>query len=131
MTHEPLRRMNPTDDDLTRASSVWTASRLMLGLGAAGVGFPHHRTVNDAAARSCGRPDLAGLSTGGLRGLHVRAANGHGAPDKRPGLDRVLDRRQRDAGRDRADGPRRAARQLQRGIPLSQQLEAAECRLAE
>jgi len=38
MTHEPLRRMNPTDDDLTRASSVWTASRLMLGLGAAGGG---------------------------------------------------------------------------------------------
>jgi len=58
MTNEPLRRMNPTDDDLTRASSIWTASRAAVGRGSASASFPHFRIVGDAAARTIENGDL-------------------------------------------------------------------------
>jgi len=54
MVFSLLRRMNPTDGDLTAASSVWLASRLMPGAGRDGITFPSHLIVADTATRTMG-----------------------------------------------------------------------------
>ena len=52
MEYKLLRRINPTDEDLTAASSIWLASRIMPGKGNTLVSFPHFRIINNAAART-------------------------------------------------------------------------------
>ena len=53
MKYNPLKTMNPTDEDLTLNSSVWFASRLMPGRGHNRVSFPHFRILYNAAMRTC------------------------------------------------------------------------------
>ena len=53
MKYNPLKTMNPTDEDLTLNSSVWLASRLMPGRGHNRVSFPHFKIINNAAMRTC------------------------------------------------------------------------------
>ena len=71
MTYSQLRATNPSDDDLTRASSIWMASRVPSGRGAAGAAVPHFRDVGGSAMRA--------LENGDLRAAGLLAANDAGA----------------------------------------------------
>jgi len=52
MRYAPLRTMNPTDNDLTVASSIWLASRIPAVMGAWGGALPNFRVVGDSAMRT-------------------------------------------------------------------------------
>ena len=53
MEYNPLKTMNPTDEDLTLNSSVWLTSRLMPGKGNNNkISFPDFRIRHNAAMRT-------------------------------------------------------------------------------
>ena len=51
MQYKPLRTMNPTEEDMTRNSSIWLSSRIMPGIGNDKVSFPSFREINNSGAR--------------------------------------------------------------------------------
>jgi hypothetical protein len=58
MEYKQLVRNNPTDENLTKDSSIWLASRIMPGKGNKLISFPHFLVINNAGARTCLNSDL-------------------------------------------------------------------------
>ena len=58
MVYNPLRTMNPSDEDLTIKSSIWLCSRLMPGKGNNKISFPNFMQINNTGMRTAELADL-------------------------------------------------------------------------
>ena len=58
MEYRLLVRHNPTDENLTKDSSVWLASRIMPGKGNDKISFSHFLEINETGMRTADFDDL-------------------------------------------------------------------------
>ena len=58
MQYNPLTTLNPTQEDVTRNSSIWLASRISPAKGDELCCFPDNKVLNDAAARTVSNDSL-------------------------------------------------------------------------
>jgi len=58
MEYKLLIRNNPTDENLTKDSSIWLSSRIMPSKGNSLISFPHFLVIDDTGARTCSNSDL-------------------------------------------------------------------------
>jgi len=58
MQYNPLTTLNPAQEDVTRNSSIWLASRISPAKGDELCCFPDNKVLNDAAARTVSNDSL-------------------------------------------------------------------------
>ena len=67
MEYKQLVRNNPTDENLTKDSSIWLASRIMPGRGNNKISFPHFLIINNTGMRTA---DFSDFDITGLIGMN-------------------------------------------------------------
>ena len=67
MQYNPLKTLNPSDEDMTANSSIWLCSRIMPGRGNDKISFPHFRILFNTGARVC---DFSDLMINGIMGIN-------------------------------------------------------------